>query len=119
MKKLVVFFIYLFSTSIWANCNNLANIADHNGTQYGTKYSFYVKGQKGFRTYFHSAPSKECLIKNLFIIPKDSVIAYQDYKNEGQTWMYVMYIQKDGNTIEGWVKEHDFKIGGSIDPVQP
>ncbi|WP_269915027.1 hypothetical protein [Acinetobacter sp. HY1485] len=119
MKKLTLIFLCLFSSTIWADCNSLAHIADTNSVQYGTKYIFYVKGQKGFRTYFHSAPSQQCLIKNLFIISKDSVIAYQTFKNEGQTWMYVMYVATDGNTTEGWVKEHDFKIGGSIDPVQP
>ncbi|EHU1925339.1 hypothetical protein A1E71_RS18810 [Acinetobacter baumannii] len=97
-------------------CSQLAKIADDNGIAYGTKYSFVVKGSKGFRTYFHSAPSSECKIKQLFLIPKDSVIAYQEFKNQNRTWIYVMYIDKNGNDTEGWVLENDFKISGSISP---
>ena len=97
-------------------CNELSRIADENSIQYGTKYSFVVQGQKGFRTYFHSAPSAQCKIKQLFLIPKDSVVAYQEFKNEKETWLYVMYFGKDGNTTEGWVLEKHFKISGSLSP---
>lgn len=121
MKKILILTTtMIFSVGAWASpyCDRLAKIADDNGLMFGTKYSFIVKGQKGFRTYFHSAPSNECKIKNLFVIPKDSVIAYQEFKNENQTWLYVMYIDKDGNDTIGWVKERDFKISGSLSPVQ-
>ena len=99
-------------------CSQLAKIADDNGIAYGTKYSFVVKGSKGFRTYFHSAPSSECKIKQLFLIPKDSVIAYQEFKNQNRTWIYVMYIDKNGNDTSGWVKARDFKVSGSLSPAR-
>jgi len=65
----------------WAdNCDKLSKIADDNGAIYATKYSFTVIGNKGYRSYFHSAPSNQCKLKNLFIIPKDSVIVYQEFR---------------------------------------
>ena len=96
------------------NCSQLSKIADDNSIPYGTKYSFVVKGQKGFRTYFYSAPSSECKIKQLFLIPKDSVVAYQEFNNENKTWLYVMYIDKNGKDTEGWVLENHFKVSGSL-----
>lgn len=121
MKKLLLLAIAsACSAAVWASpsCDRLAKIADDNGTMFGTKYSFVVQGNKGFRTYFHSAPSNQCKIKNLFVIPKDSVIAYQEFKNENQTWLYVMYIDRNGNDTSGWVKARDFKISGSLSPAR-
>lgn len=110
----------LISSGAYAqvNCSQLSKIADDNGLMYGTKYSFIVQGNKGFRTHFYSAPSTQCKISDLFLIPKDSVIAYQEFKNENQTWLYVMYVDKNGNDTTGWVKGRDFKISKSIDIVQ-
>lgn len=99
-------------------CETLDKLAQNKGIQFGTKYSFVAKGEKGSRVYFHSAPSDQCKINQLFIIPKDSVIAYQEFKNESKTWLYVMYISKDGTDTEGWMRENDLKISGSMSPLQ-
>ncbi|MHA3083656.1 hypothetical protein E0H86_09895 [Acinetobacter sp. ANC 4635] len=117
-KPLLLTAFCLFSGSLYAspNCDRLAKIADDNGAIYGTKYSYTVKGPQGYRSYFHTAPSEQCKIKNVFIIPKDSVIAYQEFKNENELWLYVMYIGKDGVDTEGWVKAKDFKMSGRISP---
>ncbi|WP_111891234.1 hypothetical protein [Acinetobacter sp. MB5] len=119
MKKSYLFAIScLISSSLYAspNCDQLAKIADDNGANYGTKYSYTVKGPKGYRSYFHTAPSEKCKMKNVFIIPKDSVIAYQEFKNENELWLYVMYISNNGVDTEGWVKAKDFKVSGRINP---
>lgn len=120
MKKLLLLMLLACSSGAYAqvNCSQLSEIADDNGLMYGTKYIFVVQGNKGFRTYFHSAPSNQCKIKNLFVIPEDSVIAYQEFKNENQTWLFVMYVDKNGNDTTGWVKERDFKISGSLGHIQ-
>lgn len=90
MKRILFTFIFLIlgSNASAFTCTELSKIVDDNSIRYGTKYSFVVQGQKGFRTYFHSAPSSQCKIKQLFIIPKNSVIAYQEFKNEKETWKY-------------------------------
>lgn len=117
MKKLLLIACCTFSVGAWANeieCNKLAQIAKNNGAIY--KYSLTVQGKKGFRTYFHSAPSSKCKIKNLFLIPNDSVNAYQAFDNEGVEWINIMYIDKKGNYPDGWVKAKDFKISGRYSP---
>lgn len=121
MKKLLIASLLAtlsFGSLAQPSCQDLDKIAQDNGDQYGTKYSFTAQGPKGSRIYFHSAPSSNCKIKQLFIIPKDSVVAYQEFKNENQTWLYVMYIAKDGTDTEGWMLKKDLKVSGSIDPVQ-
>lgn len=100
------------------SCESLDKYAQNKGIQYGTKYSFIAKGSKGNRVYFHSAPANECKIKNLFIIPNDSVVAYQEYKNQNKTWLYVMFIAKDGTDTEGWIQENNLKVSGSVSPIQ-
>lgn len=110
-----IFLLWGSNTSAFT-CADLSKIADKNSIQYGTKYSFVVKGQKDSRTYFHSAPSSQCKIKQLFLIPKDSVVAYQEFENEKETWLYVMYFGKNGDITEGWMLEKSFKISGYLSP---
>lgn len=118
--KLILLFLMLIPVSSIANsemklaCENLSKIANENSLQYGTKYAFKVQGLKGTRVHFHSAPSKYCVNKNLFIIPNDSVIAYQEFINENQQWFYAKYIDKDGNDHDGWFLQENFKLSGSI-----
>lgn len=118
MKKLLFISLLSLSSFTWADCAKLSKIADDNSLEYGSKYSFVVQGQKGFRSYFHSAPSNNCKFRDIFVIPKDSVIGYSEFKNENQTWIYVMYVDKNGNDTTGWIKEKNLKLTGSIDPVQ-
>ncbi|WP_151713472.1 hypothetical protein [Acinetobacter bereziniae] len=117
MKKTLLITCCIFSIGAWANCDDLNKIADENGTHYGTKYAFTVKGEKGYRAYFHSAPSNKCKYAKTFLIPKDSVIGYQEFLNEKQNWIYVMYIANDGTDTSGWIKEKDLKISGRISPI--
>lgn len=120
MNKILLSMILACSSGAYAqvNCLQLGKIADDNGVMYGTKYFFVAQGDKGFRAYFHSAPSNQCKIKNLFVIPRDSVIAYQEFKNENQAWIFVMYVDKNGIDTTGWVKARDFKISSSLGPIQ-
>ncbi len=114
-KLSLISFLFLLSIKASAfSCEALAKLAKEEGGVSATKYSYTVTGNKGFRTYFHSAPTDQCKIKNLFIIPKDSVIAYQYIKNENKDWMYIMYLDKNGNYPTGWVLKKDFKETGTM-----
>jgi hypothetical protein len=63
------------------------------------------------RAYFHSAPASQCITKDVFIVPGDSVTVYKPYKN----WYQVMYINgKTGEDFEGWVEAGRLKTGGSM-----
>lgn len=69
-KFILIGSLFLLSGKTSAlTCMQLAKIADDNADTPRTKYSFVVKGGKGFRTYFHSAPSHECKIDGL-LAPK-------------------------------------------------
>ena len=114
--KIFIFSIFLL-TSFKASaisCEELTKVAEDNSGISTTKYTYTVQGKKGFRTYFHSAPSTKCKIKELFLIPKDSVIAYSYFIYENKKWMNIMYIDKKGNYPTGWVLEKDFKEQGKI-----
>lgn len=116
ISKILIYAIFLlcsFKVSA-SSCQELAKIAENSSGIATTKYTYTVQGKKGFRTYFHSGPSAKCKIKDLFIIPKDNVIAYSYYKYENKNWMYIMYMDKNGKYPFGWVLEKDFRQDGTI-----
>lgn len=96
------------------SCSALNAQASQRSVMYQPRISFQVTGKKGFRTYFHTAPSEQCKQKNLFLIPGDSVIAYEEISISNQTWISVMYVQNGGSTVEGWMKKKSFKQMGKI-----
>lgn len=105
----------LISTQVSAqSCTAIDQKMQQNSTSYYPRLSMQVVGQKGYRTHFYAAPVERCKIKQLFLIPKDSVVVYSDIKSEGQTWIDVMYVRRDGETVQGWMKRKDFKVTGKI-----
>lgn len=80
---------------------------------YYPRVFFQVQGNRGLRVYFHTAPSEQCKQPELFIIPGDSVIAYEDIQYNHETWINVMYIGKH-NEAEGWIKKKYLKETGRI-----
>ena len=105
------------SLSLHANtktCQSLALQAEQDAMMFHPHHFFEVKGQKGFRSHFYTAPAEQCKQRNLFLVPKDAVIAYESVDRAGQSWMSVMYVRKDGSTVTGWMKEKDFKLTGKI-----
>lgn len=96
------------------SCKEISSLAEQSSDMYQPRLSFEVVGKKGFRSYFYAAPVEQCKTNNLFLIPKDSVIAYEEIRLNGQTWINVMYIRKNGSTVEGWMKKKDFRKTGRI-----
>ena len=96
------------------SCVALNSQSSQRSVMYQPKLSLEVKGQKGFRAYFYTAPAEQCKQKSRFLIPKDSVISYEEIHINNQTWISVMYIRTDGSTVEGWMKKKDFKQTGKI-----
>lgn len=63
------------------------------------------------RLYFYSEPNENNIIKDIFVIPGDELIAYEDYNG----WYSVMYFnKKTGKNYEGWVKSKRLKWIGHI-----
>lgn len=117
MEKLILIACCMFSVGACASCKDLNRMADKKGIHYGTEYSFVVKGPKGHRAYFHSAPANKCKYTKSYIIPNDSVIGYQEFSNDKHNWIYVMYGSKDRVYTSGWIKEDDLKISDRISPI--
>lgn len=44
------------------------------------------------------------------------MIGINEFKNDKETWLYVMYVGKDRNTTEGWMLEKHPNVPGGITP---
>lgn len=89
-------------------CQKLDARANVEGAQLLPRMGFSVSG-KG-RLYFHSAPSEQCRISK-FVVPKDSLIGYQDFG----VWTSVMYVHPvTHEDTMGWVKTNRLKVTGTM-----
>ena len=111
MKHLfAAFAIALFSTSAFAACEEPA-VGSKTVPALSPPRAAVVTGHG--RLPFHSAPRAGCAMPDVFVIPKDSLIAYAQTTG----WTSVMYANpKSGNTVSGWVKSSRLKMTGSIAP---
>jgi hypothetical protein len=67
------------------------------------------------RLHFHSSTFKDCAIKDLFIVPNDSVIGYGTSSDD--KWTEIMYVHpKTQKESIGWVMTSRLKIIGKIAP---
>ena len=65
------------------------------------------------RLQFYSAPNSGCVMKDVFVIPKDELIVYA----QSSGWSSVMYSNpKTGNSVSGWVKSSRLKETGTAGP---
>lgn len=115
LKLLSIFCVLSISSSVIASndCSELNSNIQNQNNQIAPVWILLVKAKH--RVHFHSAPTKNCKSKDLFIIHGDSVTAYNLYKDSHQQeWVYVMYYSKRQNLeseiVEGWVKLKDFEI---------
>lgn len=67
------------------------------------------------RLYFHAAPNEKCVDKNIFVIPGDSLIAHEEYRE----WSKVTYILKTGKYYDGWVITKRLKFTGTDGRTEP
>ncbi|QTF07899.1 hypothetical protein HC231_08110 [Brenneria izadpanahii] len=105
IKKLLVLTLFL-SSHVVANtdCRAIDEKAQEKAIRFdSTDNGYTVTGKE--RSYFYTAPNEGCIKKQVFIIPGDKVNAYLDY-NE---YYYVMYFKKNGQQVEGWVKQNQLK----------
>jgi hypothetical protein len=65
---------------------------------------------------FYSAPSLNCPMKGIFVVPRDEVVAYAETKDG---WSSVMYVNpRSGNQVSGWVRSARLKAKGTLGPSQ-
>ncbi|MBY8610093.1 SH3 domain-containing protein [Burkholderia arboris] len=61
------------------------------------------------RAYFYSAPDAQCMTKQTFIVPGDSVTVYKPHGR----WYNIMYVNgKTGDDFEGWVEQGRVHLDG-------
>ncbi|WP_336152131.1 hypothetical protein [Acinetobacter sp. 99] len=116
MKKLILLSVLaLCSSGLYAqiSCKELGNIADNNYVELDALELQKFIGDKGKRSYFYSAPSSQCKLDKVFIIPNDVVMAYYTFQNENKNWLYVVYTSKNGKKTAGWVIKNDFRFLGT------
>ena len=124
MKKALLLTLTILGMSSQASaisCSQLAKISDdnkawfnphqyENNSSHPTQYDPYqakVVGAKGYRAHFHTAPSSQCKIKKLFIVPKDLVNVNDRFDYEDQEWLHVTYWGKNAVDTSGWIKAQD------------
>ena len=68
------------------------------------------------RLQFYAAPKLGCAIDGVFVIPKDTLIAYAE-TSDG--WSSVTYTNpRTGNIVSGWVRSARLKQTGTVGPRQ-
>ncbi|ENW20972.1 hypothetical protein [Acinetobacter haemolyticus] len=116
MKKILLLSALVINSSgLYAKptCSELSNIADNNYVELDTLELQKLIIPKGQREFFHSAPSAQCKLNKVFIIPDDVVTAYYTFQNENKTWLYVVYTSKNGEKTAGWVTKNNFRFLGT------
>jgi len=68
------------------------------------------------RLEFYSAPKPDCLMKGIFVIPRDELIVYA---RTGDGWSSVMYMNpRTQDSVSGWVRSERLKQTGTVAPKQ-
>jgi hypothetical protein len=110
--KILILALLLFSGSAFAACEEPA-IGTRAIPSFSPPLSTVVVGAG--RLQFYSAPNSGCAMKDVFVIPKDELIAYA----QSGGWTSVMYSNpRTGNSVLGWVKSSRLKTTGAVGPRQ-
>jgi hypothetical protein len=68
------------------------------------------------RLQFYSAPKLSCVMKGVFVIPKDWLI---EYAQTSDGWSSVMYDNpRTNDSVSGWVRSDRLKVTGTVGPKQ-
>lgn len=109
MRTTLVVVLSLLSGSAFAACREPETGTKHIPV-FSPPLSEVVTGAG--RLQFYSAPDRRCVMKGVFVIPNDELIAYAQ-SNDG--WSSVMYANpKTGNTVSGWVKSARLRQTGTV-----
>jgi succinylglutamate desuccinylase len=105
MSKL---FVGLFFIPMIVNAYSYCDEIDENSRKNQINIDAVHSGYKVFgrgRLYFHSAPDKQCITKNVYVVNGDQVDAYVEHGN----YMLIMYFNNDGKEYDGWVEKRRLK----------
>jgi len=106
LRAIFLFLLCSFTTASFGGESECAKLAARSGgpeNNYRPPQEATVVG-KG-RLYFYNAPSNECPMKRVFVVPGDVLTVYKSFDG----WANVMYIAKNGDDFMGWVLENRIK----------
>ena len=108
-RAILVVFVLLVSGPALADCKE-PETGTKNVPIFSPPLSEVVIGAG--RLQFYSAPDPNCAMKEVFVIPKDQLIAYAQ-SNDG--WSSVMYVNpRTGDSVSGWVRTSRLKQTGMV-----
>ena len=116
MLKTTAFVIILLTATSASHadqgtCDRLSKQAENEQIHFSPVEGYKVVGEG--RLYFHSAPDAKCRTKDVFVVPKDRLVGYSEYKG----WYSVMYVNpKTGEDFEGWVDSRRLESTGTMGP---
>lgn len=110
--KTLILALSLFPGSALAACEE-PQIGTRAAPSFSPPLSVVVTGTG--RLQFYSAPNPGCVMKGVFVVPKDELITYA----QSGEWSSVMYSNpRTGNTVSGWVNSSRLKKTGTVGPRQ-
>ena len=109
IKILAALACVLVSCQVMAvDCSSLEKQANEQGIRIPESNAVMVTIGTG-RVQFYGAPNEGCMMKNVFVLPKEELTAYSTYGD----FTSVMYMNpKTGEDTEGWVKSSRVKYTG-------
>lgn len=99
-KAVTTLMLALFVCNAAYADDSICNGTPPNQTYLTENYQYKVAGSG--RLFLHTGPNEKCIDKNLFVIPGDDLVAYNEYGKNGE-WSRVMFISKTGKDYSGWV----------------
>ena len=110
----VAAFVLAASSTSFADqvvCEKIAKKADKEQAFFSPPGGYKVVGEG--RLYFHVAPHDNCITKDVFVVPGDSLTAITEYKG----WYSVYYVNpKTGKDYDGWLDSKRLQFTGTMGP---
>jgi len=100
MKKIFLI-AFLLCENVFANslCDDLLKKVDNEQVYIEHSRNLFRVISKE-RLYFNSSPSKQCKIKDVFLVYGDNVTGYSKYDG----FLFSVFYKKNGETVSGWLK---------------
>ncbi len=110
MIKISLTFVALIicaNASANTQCETIQNKSEKEQVYLDKSKNIFEVVSKG-RLHFNNAPSKECKVKSLFLVPGDKVIGYSEYNG----FTSVAYFKENGDSVDGWLDTSQLKNTG-------
>lgn len=107
MRNATIVLMLSFAFCFPALAGNAQCRAPKNTTDLIPPLAYEVAGTG--RLYFHSAPNPKCVVKGVFVIPGNQLIAREEFKD----WTLVEFFTEKSESVVGWVITRRLKFTGT------